>query len=235
MNADSAWIALAVAALILVAWELLFPVRARKPDRWLGNAALGAISLAIAMGSRIAGPLAGAVWADAHDFGLLRLVILPDWFLLLASIALMDLAVWFQHMLFHKLPWLWELHTLHHRDVTLDLTTGFRFHPLEAMVSLLYKGAFAALLGVPIWAVAAFEAWLIAGNLFEHANIRLSARVEGVLRRFIVTPPMHRVHHSRHSDDSNHNFGFAISLWDRLFGTYRHTESGSEIGFPGLK
>jgi sterol desaturase/sphingolipid hydroxylase (fatty acid hydroxylase superfamily) len=228
------YLALGLFLAFLLAGEKLAPEHAYQRDRWPVNTILGAVSLGIAAASRLAGPLAGALWAQQSGFGLLNFVTVPDFVAGLIAIILMDLAVWFQHQGFHRFGPLWRLHRLHHRDPTLDVTTGFRFHPLEAVLSLAYKGACAALIGIPLWAVPLFEAWLLAGNLFEHANIRFPKPLDRILRLLIVTPAMHRVHHSRHGRDAQHNYGFALSIWDRIFGTYRAMPSGPDIGDPGL-
>jgi sterol desaturase/sphingolipid hydroxylase (fatty acid hydroxylase superfamily) len=228
------YLALGVFLAALLSGEVLAPDHAHHRHRWPRHILLGVISLGIAAASRLAGPMAGALWAQQADFGLLRTVELPDVTTGLIAITLMDFAVWGQHQAFHRMQPLWRLHRLHHYDRTLDVTTGFRFHPGEAAVSLLFKGLCAALIGVPVWVVPIFEAWLLAGNLFEHANIRLPTAVDRALRLIIVTPAMHRVHHSRHGRDAQHNFGFALSIWDRIFGTYRAEPGGPDIGDPGL-
>jgi sterol desaturase/sphingolipid hydroxylase (fatty acid hydroxylase superfamily) len=146
------------------------------------------------------------------------------------TVILLDLAVWWQHRQFHRRLWLWRWHKLHHADGALDLSTGVRFHPIEAIISLIWKSACTALLGAPPLAVPLFELWLTGGSFIEHANLHLPPRLDAVVRRIWVTPAMHAVHHSAHGDDANHNFGFAIALWDRLFRTYRPTASGPRIG-----
>lgn len=162
-----------------------------------------------------------ALWAEQHNFGLFRLI---EWHWLAETalaFVLLDFAVWLQHWAMHHIPVLWRMHAVHHSDRDLDVTTALRFHPLELIASTLYKSLIVALLGVPVLVALAFETWLNANALFNHSNIRLPARLDRILRRVLVTPDMHLVHHSISADDQHHNFGFALSLWDRVFGTYR--------------
>ena len=154
------------------------------------------------------------------------------------SVVVLDLAMYLQHRLFHAVPALWRLHRVHHTDPELDVTTGVRFHPVEMLLSVGFKAAAVAVLGSPVVAVVLFEVVLNAGSLFSHANLRLPATVDGLLRAVIVTPDMHRVHHSTDPTETNTNFGFTLSWWDRLFGTYRRLpKSGHEamaIGVEGF-
>jgi sterol desaturase/sphingolipid hydroxylase (fatty acid hydroxylase superfamily) len=142
----------------------------------------------------------------------------------------MDLAIWVQHVLVHAVPALWLLHRVHHADLDYDLTTGARFHPLEIVLSMLIKFATIVVLGPPVAAVVIFEVLLNATAMFNHANVRLPARIDRVLRLFVVTPDMHRVHHSVEDDETNSNFGFNLPWWDRLFGTYRDQPRGGHEG-----
>ena len=147
--------------------------------------------------------------------------ILPYWAVVIASVILLDCAIYWQHRLLHKIPILWRLHRVHHADIGFDVTTAVRFHPFEIAVSMAIKLAFIALFGIPALAVLIFEILLSAGSLFTHANIRLPDTFEHRLRWLLVTPEMHRIHHSVHWDETNSNFGFHLSLWDRIFGSYR--------------
>jgi sterol desaturase/sphingolipid hydroxylase (fatty acid hydroxylase superfamily) len=147
--------------------------------------------------------------------------ILPYWAVVTAAVILLDCAIYWQHRLMHKIPLLWRLHRVHHADIGFDVTTAVRFHPFEIAVSMVIKLAFIALFGIPALAVLIFEILLSAGSLFTHANIRLPDTFERRLRWLLVTPEMHRIHHSVHSDETNSNFGFHLSLWDRIFGSYR--------------
>ncbi len=147
--------------------------------------------------------------------------ILPYWAVVTAGVILLDCAIYWQHRLIHKIPLLWRMHRVHHADIDFDVTTAVRFHPFEMAVSMAIKLALIALFGIPALAVLIFEILLSAGALFTHANIRLPETFERRLRWLLVTPEMHRIHHSVHWDESNSNFGFHLSLWDRIFGSYR--------------
>lgn len=218
--------------LLLLIAETIWPFARRNWRRWPTNLGLGALSVILARLLGFVGPFAVAVWADGAGFGLLNWIGLPLIPAIIASVVMMDFALWAQHREMHLTGWLWRWHRLHHADPVIDLSTGVRFHPVEATISLGWKSLCTALLGVPPVAVPIFELWLTGGSLIEHANLRLGERTDGLLRRFWVTPAMHRVHHSAHADDALHNFGFALPLWDRMFATYRAVPSGPEIGLP---
>lgn len=162
-----------------------------------------------------------ATWAETNRFGALNVIALPFWIEAAIAFIVLDFAVWFQHLAMHHLPILWRLHAVHHSDRDLDVTTALRFHPFELIVSTIYKSAIVALLGVPLIVALAFELWLNANAMFNHSNLRLPRKLDGLLRWFLVTPDMHLVHHSTVVDEQKHNFGFALTIWDRLFGTYR--------------
>lgn len=147
--------------------------------------------------------------------------ILPHWGAVIVGVILLDCAIYWQHRLVHMIPLLWRLHRVHHADIGFDVTTAVRFHPLEIVVSMVIKLALIAIFGIPPLAVLIFEVLLSSGSLFTHANIRLADTFERRLRWFLVTPEMHRIHHSVHRDEINSNFGFHISLWDRIFASYR--------------
>lgn len=221
---------------VVFALELLRPRRriaGPRLSRWGANAgllALGALASAAAWTS-LSFTLAGlAVAAEAKRVGLLHLVMWPFWLKFALSFAALDLAVFLQHWAFHASPALWRLHKAHHTDQDMDVTTGVRFHPFELVVSLLLKACVVALVGCHWLAVAVFEAALSAASLFNHANLKLPAAVDGALRLVLVTPDMHRVHHSARKAERDSNFGFTTPWWDRLFGTYEaqphepHTE-----------
>jgi sterol desaturase/sphingolipid hydroxylase (fatty acid hydroxylase superfamily) len=161
-----------------------------------------------------------ATWADAHSFGMLHVLNWPFGAEALMAFIILDFAVWFQHFAMHRFPFLWRMHAVHHSDRDLDVTTALRFHPFELIVSTFYKSAMVALLGVPLAVALAFELWLNANALFNHSNIRLPKKLDRMLRMFFVTPDMHLVHHSVIFAEQKTNFGFALSIWDRLFGTY---------------
>ena len=221
----------AVALLIALA-ELMWPARAPVRTRWAVNIALGIGNLLLLRLLSVVGPFAFALAAQHAEFGLFNLITVPPMVTFVVVIIAMDLAIYWQHRASHRFAWFWALHRLHHADFDFDVTTGVRFHPGEAVVSMLYKGVCGALLGAPPEAMLLFELYLAVGSLTEHANLRLPARIDRAIRLFWVTPAMHIIHHSAAGDDHNHNFSFAISGWDRLFGTLRGNASGGMIGLP---
>lgn len=189
--------------------------------RWAGNIGVVAIDT---MMVRILFPTAAvgtALLAEARGTGLLNNVEIPTWLSLLIAFVLLDLIIYSQHRLFHAAPWLWRLHRMHHSDRDLDVTSGVRFHPLEILLSMGIKLGAVILIGAPAAAVMLFEVVLNATAMFSHSNIRLPLAVDRWLRLLIVTPDMHRVHHSVEQRELQSNFGFNLPWWDRLFGTYR--------------
>ena len=213
-----------VAVFALVAlWELLARRRvfAAPRRRWplnLGLMLLGALLVRALL------PLAAIGVAAAmaeHDIGLFNLTPWPAWLEVLLAVLLLDLAIYAQHVLFHAVPALWRLHRVHHADPVFDVSTGVRFHPLEILLSMLIKMALVAALGAPALAVLVFEVLLSAGALFTHANAGLPAGLDRRARWLLVTPDMHRIHHSQARVETDSNYGFNLALWDRLFGTYR--------------
>lgn len=177
-----------------------------------------------------------AAFAEQRDWGLFNQFTLPLAIPVVLTLLALDLLIYWQHRLLHALPWLWRLHRVHHSDLSIDVTTALRFHPLEILLSMLLKMAAVALLGAPPVAVLAFEILLNATAMFNHANLRLPAYSDRFLRQFIVTPDMHRVHHSWHQDETNSNFGFNLPWWDHLFGSYRaQPRDGHRAMSIGLK
>ena len=224
--------AIATALVIVALAEVVRPDRPAARGRWAVNFGLGLVNALLVRLLRVAAPAGVALLAETANYGLLRQVDLPLALVIIIAIIVMDFAIYWQHRLFHATRWGWALHRLHHADGAMDVSTAVRFNPAEALVSMLYKSALTLFLGLPLIAVLAFEAWLAVGSILEHANLRLGARADAVLRRVWVTPAMHRVHHSAHGDDHNHNYGFALSIWDHLFGTHRAQPSGQQIGLP---
>ena len=161
-----------------------------------------------------------ALWAGARGVGLFNVMALPLWAEVLASFVLLDFAMWLQHLLTHKVPVLWRLHKVHHADPDLDVSTAIRFHPGEIVFSVLWKAGWVLLLGVSAPVIVAFELWLAANAMFNHGNINLPSGLDRLLRRFLVTPDMHLVHHSVAMREQHSNYGFALTVWDRLFETY---------------
>jgi sterol desaturase/sphingolipid hydroxylase (fatty acid hydroxylase superfamily) len=198
--------------------------------RWGNNLTLAAINVIVVRALFPLAAVGAAAAAATHGWGLLNnLPVIP----LLAvpvAIVVFDLVLWGQHRLFHAVPVLWRLHRVHHADVEFDVSTGLRFHPLEMLVSMLIKIAAVIALGAPVVAVVAFELILNATSMFNHANAGLPAWLERRVRLFVVTPDMHRIHHSTEADEMNRNFGFNLSLWDRLFRTYRDAPRGGNEG-----
>lgn len=234
-----AGIFLAVFALV-AAWEWWAPQRTLslpRAFRWSSNLALVVLNTLLL---RWMFPLAAvgmASFAAQHGWGLLNYLALPYWLAFVLALLAMDFVIWLQHVMVHAVPLFWRLHRVHHADPDYDLTTGARFHPAEIVLSMLVKFATVAALGPPVLAVLVFEVVLNAAAMFNHGNIRLPQGVDRVLRWFIVTPDMHRVHHSVEEDESNSNFGFNLPWWDRLFGTYREQpragQHGMTIGLRG--
>ncbi len=226
----------------MAAWETRAPRRQRtvpRLRRWVGN--LG-ISLVNTLLVRLLFPGVAtgvALFAAQRGWGLLHQVPLPFWCAVAGSVVALDFVVYFQHRVFHSVPALWRLHRVHHADLDFDVTTGVRFHPLEIVLSMLIKSAATVVLGAPVLAVVAFEVLLNATSMFNHGNVRLPPALDRILRCLIVTPDMHRVHHSTDAQETNRNFGFNLSLWDRLLGTYKDRPvAGHErmvIGLPDLR
>lgn len=212
------------ALLIMAGWEILAerrPQRIRRCKRWPHNLLLVALNT---VALRLFFPMAAvgaAFLAAEQDWGLLNSVSIPGWISFVIAIVLLDLAIYFQHRLFHSVPWLWRLHRMHHADMEFDFTTGLRFHPLEILLSMGIKLSAVVALGASPLAVLSFEVALNAASLFNHGNVNLSPKVDRRLRLLIVTPDMHRVHHSIVRRETNSNYGFSVPWWDRLFCTYR--------------
>ena len=211
--------------LLLVAlWEVLAPRRPQaigRARRWLNNFGLVVLNT---VAVRLLFPLAGvgmAFLAQSKGWGLFNLVSLPTGLSLPAAIILLDLIIYGQHVIFHAVPILWRLHRMHHADLEFDVTTGLRFHPAEIVLSMALKLVAVAALGASPLAVLMFEVVLNATSLFNHGNVKLPLRLDRILRLLVVTPDMHRVHHSINWQETNSNFGFNVPWWDRLFGTYR--------------
>ena len=209
---------------LVALWELAAPRRTlslSRALRWSSNLGLVVLNTVLL---RLVFPLAAvgaATFGVANGWGLLNHFAVPLALALPIAVIAMDLVIWLQHVMVHAVPALWRLHQVHHADLDFDLTTGARFHPIEIGLSMLIKFATISVLGPPVLAVLIFEIMLNASAMFNHGNIRLPADLDRILRWFVVTPDMHRVHHSVEDDETNSNFGFNLPWWDRLFGTYR--------------
>ncbi|MEK7246825.1 MAG: sterol desaturase family protein [Pseudomonadota bacterium] len=219
-------------------WEVFAPRRtpvAGRLARWPHNLGIVALNTLVARVLFPAGAVGVAALVEAKGIGLLNAVPLAFWAKVILAFVLLDLAIYLQHVLFHAVPALWRLHRMHHADLDFDVTTGTRFHPIEIVLSMLIKVAVVVGLGAPAVAVLAFEVALSATALFNHANARLPAALDRALRLLVVTPDMHRVHHSAVAAETNSNFGFNLPWWDRLFGTYRaEPAAGHEAMTIGL-
>ena len=222
-----------VFALIAI-WEMIAPCRqltVSKALRWGNNLLLVFLNSAILRLLFPAAAVGVAATAGEQGWGLLNIYSLPFPAALIIAVVVMDLAIYLQHVMVHAIPTLWRLHRVHHADPDYDVTTGARFHPLEIILSMLIKFAVILVLGPPVAAVVLFEVILNATAMFNHGNLHLPNRVDQLLRLIVVTPDMHRVHHSVEDDEANSNFGFSLPWWDRLFGTYR---SQPRAGHQGM-
>jgi sterol desaturase/sphingolipid hydroxylase (fatty acid hydroxylase superfamily) len=227
---------------LMAALEAWLPRRARgspRLRRWPSNLGIVVVDTVVV---RVLFPTAAvgvALAVEAQGGGLLGWLGAPFWLSVLLAVLLLDLAIYLQHVMFHAVPALWRIHRMHHADTDIDVTTGLRFHPVEIVLSMLIKFAVIAALGAPAVAVLLFEVLLNATSMFNHANLRLPARVDAMVRRVVVTPDMHRVHHSVVPRETNSNFGFNLALWDRVFGTYRAQpeagHDGMSIGLPQFR
>ncbi|MHC5053765.1 MAG: sterol desaturase family protein [Planctomycetota bacterium] len=218
--------------------ELISPRRrltTSKGQRWFTNLAITFANAALPRLLLPILPVGLAVLCRERGWGLLNNVDLPTWADVAIGVAALDCAIYLQHVMFHAVPVLWRLHRMHHADLDFDVTTGLRFHPFEIVLSMGIKLAVVAALGPPAVAVVAFEVLLNATSMFNHGNLRLPGVLDRMLRLFVVTPDMHRVHHSVVIREANSNFGFNLPWWDRLFGTYRpQPEAGHEGMAIGL-
>jgi len=206
------------------------PLIVKKSLRWFGNLSVQVVNGAF---PRLLFPVLpvglASLWAR-EGWGLLNVVPLPGTAAILLSLLVLDLAIYTQHFLFHRIQWLWRIHRMHHTDLDLDLTTALRFHPLEIAISLLIKMTVVAVVGPPAVAVLIFEILLNGMAMFNHGNVLIPQQLDGLLRKVVVTPDMHLVHHSIHRQESNHNYGFNLSWWDRLFGTYQAEPAAGRAG-----
>lgn len=206
--------------------EAVLPRRKRtqpRRTRWVTNWAISLLDTVTLRLLAFGLPLlavGAAVDAGRQGWGLFNQIALPGWLELFLAIAIFDFAIWLQHLITHKIPLLWRLHRVHHADRDIDVTTAIRFHPIEIALSMLLKIGLVYLLGPSALAIVLFEILLNGTAMFNHANIRLPLGLDRVVRLILVTPDMHRVHHSIHRSEHDSNYGFALSIWDRLFGTY---------------
>lgn len=227
---------------LMALWELFAPRRPQtvsKPGRWVNNIGIVVVDTLVL---RILFPTLAvgvALWAESNNWGLLNFLGAPAWLAIPVAFLALDLLIYVQHVVMHKVPVLWRLHMMHHTDLDLDVTSGARFHPVEIILSMLIKMAFVLLLGAPAVAVLIFEVVLNATAMFNHSNVRLPLGLDRVLRLILVTPDMHRVHHSVIRGETDSNYGFNLPWWDRIFRTYRDQPAeghdGMTIGLPDYR
>jgi sterol desaturase/sphingolipid hydroxylase (fatty acid hydroxylase superfamily) len=227
---------------LMALWEVLAARRklsVSKGRRWLANLGLVVVDAAVVRVFFPAAAVGVALAARELEMGLFNKFSVPYPLAVAASVVALDLTVYLQHVMFHAVPVLWRLHMVHHADVDFDVTTGLRFHPIEILVSMLIKTGVIFLIGPPLIAVAIFEVILNGLAMFNHANVRIPRAIERPLRLLVVTPEMHRVHHSIDDAEYTTNFGFNLSLWDRAFGTYLAQPAagheGMTIGLPNFR
>jgi len=222
---NEAWVKFGVfIGLLLVLFTAEYFFRRRRPEslmkRWTSN--FGLIASATLL-SRLIFPFAGvgtALWAEANHVGMFHFLPWPQTLEIFLALVMLDLAIYWQHRLFHIFPFLWRMHRAHHSDLGYDTSLGIRFHPFEIALSQAYKLGWVLLLGVAPIAILIYESLLMGFSLFTHADIRIPLKLDAVLRKLIVTPDFHRVHHSVHRMETDSNYGNILSLWDRLFSSY---------------
>lgn len=218
---------------LMALWEAMAPLRQQSINRlkrWPSNLGIVALNTLLA---RVVFPTTAvglAMLAEAKGWGLFHVFGVPSWAAIVLGVVLLDLAIYLQHVLVHAVPALWRLHRMHHADLEFDVTTGARFHPIEILLSMVLKMMVITALGAPAVAVLVFEVLLNATAMFNHSNVRIPHRLDRVLRLVVVTPDMHRIHHSVVPRETNSNFGFNLPWWDRLFGTYRAEPAAGQIG-----
>src|SRR5712672_108281 len=230
------WIRLGIGASVfaaMAAWEVVAPRRSQAIGRWvrwpnnLGVVIIDTILLRLLLPAATIGVALGG---EEKGWGLLNNLPLPPLIAVIAAVVVLDLAIYFQHILFHAVPVLWRLHRMHHADLEFDVTTGVRFHPVEILLSMVVKPGVVLALGAPALGVLIFEVLLNATSMFNHGNVLLPKPIDRVLRMIVVTPEMHRVHHSIDPAETNSNFGFNLPWWDWLFGTYRAQPGAGHAG-----
>jgi sterol desaturase/sphingolipid hydroxylase (fatty acid hydroxylase superfamily) len=218
---------------LMAIWELLAPRRPltiSRTARWFANLAIISLNAALVRLLFPVLPVALALLAQKKGWGLLNYLDAPYWFAVIAGVIVLDLVIYLQHVMFHAVPALWRLHMMHHADLDFDLTTGLRFHPIEIVLSACIKLAAVLVFGPPVLAVLVFEVLLNGTSMFNHGNVRIPSSIDRLLRLFVVTPDMHRVHHSVVIKETNSNFGFNLPWWDRMLGTYRDQPAAGHQG-----
>jgi len=224
---------------VMACAERLRPRRARvapSGPRWTANLAMvlvGGVLTRLLLPATLVG---AAIWAEIHRVGPLNRTLWPLWLKLVLGVVWLDLVIYWQHRLFHRVAWLWRVHSVHHTDLDLDAASGVRFHPLEFILSAIVKMAAIAVFGVHFLGVTLFKIILNASSFFNHSNVAIPPVLDAALRLIIVTPDMHRIHHTVETEEQNSNFGFCLPWWDHLFGTYRPRPRGEHPNLElGLK
>ncbi len=227
---------------VMIAWEVAAPrLRLALPRsrRWPANIGIVVLNTLLVRLIFPVLPVGVAAWAAGEGCGLFNWLDVPAWLAALLSVLILDCAIYAQHVVFHKVPVLWRLHRMHHADTGYDVTTGARFHPIEILMSMVIKMAIVVAIGAPAVAVVLFEVLLNGTAMFNHGNVSLPGPIDRLVRLVLVTPDMHRVHHSSVQVETDSNYGFALSVWDRLFGTYAPEPAaghdGMQIGLEYLR
>lgn len=219
--------------LIMAVWELIAPCRKltqKKSTRWLNNIAIVFLNTLILRFLFPTAAIGLAFLAQENSWGLFNNFALPYFAVALFCVVFLDFIIYLQHIMFHAVPAFWRLHRMHHADLDFDVTTGSRFHPIEIVLSILVKFSAIVVLGPPVVSVLIFEVLLNASAMFNHSNIKLPSMLDRIIRSLFVTPDMHRVHHSIRVSESNSNFGFNLSIWDKIFGTYQAQPEDGQQG-----
>ncbi|MEE8291421.1 MAG: sterol desaturase family protein [Candidatus Tectomicrobia bacterium] len=220
---------------VMALWEVWRPRRQLsqgKARHWAINLTFTALNTLVVRMTVGTVAVSAALFAQQHGWGVWPLLHVPPWGNIVLSLVVLDFAIYLQHVLSHALPVFWRLHMVHHTDLDVDVTTGLRFHPIEMLLSMVYKAALVLLLGVHPAAVIAFEVILNAASEFNHGNVRLPTALERILRQVVMTPDLHRIHHSVVVAETNANFGFSVPFWDRLCGTYRDQPGQPQTTMP---
>lgn len=228
---------LILCSLLLIEWRWQFrhyPVS--KFKRLIDNLGLMITSSVLQRLVSVGGAFAAAVWATQNNMGLFNLVELTELLKIILTLLILDFAIYLQHLVFHRIRWLWSIHRVHHSDIGFDCTTAVRFHFIEIILSTFYKMLLVILIGAPVFAVVLFEILLNGFALFNHSNIHFPPKLDNWLRNFIITPNMHRIHHSARWNETNSNYGFSVPWWDKLCKTYKHEpalgQQSMQIGLP---
>jgi len=220
--------------LLMLVWQEQQPRRKfniKRSVRWFNNLSIIIVNSVLMRLLVPAGTVAVALWAKHNNIGLFNQSDVPYWLEVVVAVVILDCLIYWQHRLFHRIPSLWRLHRMHHMDQDIDVTTGARFHPVEIFLSLLIKFAAVIILGVDVVAIVLFEIILNATSMFNHANVNIPTKLDNLLRKVIVTPDMHRVHHSQINSETDSNFSFNLSIWDKLFSTY---QAQPALGHDGM-